>query len=73
MLDALMRHNILPALQRFTEQPALVCLRNALAISGGELSILYESTLSMSLCVMAAAIIIVPWVLARRKKGASGL
>ncbi len=43
-------------------------LRNALAISGGDLSILFESVLSMTLWVMAAAIIVVPWWLARRKR-----
>jgi putative tricarboxylic transport membrane protein len=46
-------------------------LRNALAISGGEISILFESALSMSLWAMAAAIIIVPWLLARRRKAAA--
>jgi putative tricarboxylic transport membrane protein len=43
-----------------------VNLRNALALSGGELGILFESTLSISLWAMAAATVILPWWLKRQ-------
>jgi putative tricarboxylic transport membrane protein len=45
-----------------------VNLRNALAISGGELGILWSSTISQVLWVMAIAIAVLPWFLARRMK-----
>jgi len=41
-------------------------LRNALALSGGDVSILFQSTISNSLWVMAVLIVIIPWWLARR-------
>jgi putative tricarboxylic transport membrane protein len=43
-------------------------LRNALALSGGDVSILFQSTISNSLWVMAVLIVIIPWWLARRAK-----
>lgn len=45
-----------------------VNLRNALAISGGDPSILFQSTISIVLWVMAAAVAILPWYLSRRAK-----
>lgn len=42
-----------------------VNLRNALAISGGEISILFSSALSIILWIMAAAIVILPWLIRR--------
>ncbi len=45
-----------------------VNLRNALAISGGELSILWSSTISQVLWVMALTVAVAPWFLARRMK-----
>ena len=47
-------------------------LRNALALSGGEISILFQSPLSIALWIMAAAIIVLPWWSSRRKKKKSG-
>lgn len=44
-----------------------VNLRNALAISGGEYSILFASPLSIILWTLAAAVVILPWWLRRRK------
>jgi putative tricarboxylic transport membrane protein len=43
-----------------------VNLRNALAISGGDLSILFSSTISIVLWCMAAAVIVLPIYLSRR-------
>ncbi|MBN9267587.1 MAG: tripartite tricarboxylate transporter permease [Hyphomicrobium sp.] len=43
-------------------------LRNALALSGGDISILFQSTISNSLWVMAVLIVLLPWWLARRTK-----
>ncbi len=43
-------------------------LRNALALSGGELSILFQSGISIALWAMAVLIVIVPWWLDRRAK-----
>lgn len=43
-------------------------LRNALALSGGELGILFESTICIVLWVMAVSIVALPWWLARRSK-----
>jgi putative tricarboxylic transport membrane protein len=43
-------------------------LRNALALSGGELGILFESTICIVLWIMAAAIVALPWWLAKRSK-----
>jgi putative tricarboxylic transport membrane protein len=48
-----------------------VNFRNALAISGGEMSIFFSSTLSILLWVMSVAIVALPWWLSRRKKLAS--
>lgn len=45
-------------------------LRNALAISGGDVSILFQSTISNVLWVMAIAIVILPWWLSRRSAAA---
>ncbi|MCM2293895.1 tripartite tricarboxylate transporter permease [Allorhizobium sp. BGMRC 0089] len=45
-----------------------VNLRNALAISGGDLSILFESTISLVLWAMAVAVVILPIFLARRAR-----
>jgi RND superfamily putative drug exporter len=42
-----------------------VNLRNALAISGGEISILFSSVLSIILWIMAVAIVILPWLIRR--------
>ena len=46
-------------------------LRNALALSGGDVSILFQSTISNALWVMAVLIVLVPWWLARRARGRS--
>ncbi|MNU09670.1 hypothetical protein D3C72_2563710 [compost metagenome] len=43
-------------------------LRNALAISGGDISILFQSTISIVLWVMAAMVAILPLYLSRRAK-----
>lgn len=43
-------------------------LRNALAISGGDISILFESTISIVLWIMAATIAILPALLAHRAR-----
>jgi putative tricarboxylic transport membrane protein len=43
-------------------------LRNALAISGGDPSVLFESVISNTLWVMAVCIVILPWWLSRRSK-----
>jgi putative tricarboxylic transport membrane protein len=40
-------------------------LRNALAISGGELGILFESTISLTLWAMAALVVVAPALLRR--------
>ena len=45
-----------------------VNLRNALAISGGDISILFQSKISLILWILAAAVAIVPAVLARRAR-----
>ncbi|MFC1458240.1 tripartite tricarboxylate transporter permease [Microvirga arabica] len=45
-----------------------VNLRNALAISGGDLSILFQSTISIVLWIMAAAVAILPFVLSWRAR-----
>ena len=45
-----------------------VNLRNALAISGGDPSILFESTISIVLWCMAIGVAFLPWFLARRSK-----
>ncbi|MBA4774438.1 MULTISPECIES: tripartite tricarboxylate transporter permease [Agrobacterium] len=45
-----------------------VNLRNALAISGGDVSILFSSTISIVLWCMAAGVAILPLVLARRAR-----
>ncbi|RCW21124.1 putative tricarboxylic transport membrane protein [Ciceribacter lividus] len=45
-----------------------VNLRNALAISGGDPSILFQSTISIVLWVMAAGVAILPWYLSYRTK-----
>jgi putative tricarboxylic transport membrane protein len=45
-----------------------VNLRNALAISGGDPSILFQSTISITLWIMAAAVAILPLLLSRRQK-----
>ncbi|MGQ9368339.1 tripartite tricarboxylate transporter permease, partial [Azospirillum sp. A39] len=45
-------------------------LRNALAISGGEVSILFESTISLVLWAMAALILVAPWLLRKRQRPA---
>ncbi|MBK9082072.1 MAG: tripartite tricarboxylate transporter permease [Rhizobiales bacterium] len=42
-------------------------LRNALAISGGEIGILFESPLTKLLWAMAIAIVLVPWFISRRR------
>ncbi|MDH2436335.1 tripartite tricarboxylate transporter permease [Pokkaliibacter sp. MBI-7] len=42
-------------------------LRRALAISGGDVSILWESALSLGLWIAAVAVMVAPWVLGRRK------
>lgn len=41
-------------------------LRNSLAMSGGELGVFFESTISIILWVMAVAVVWLPWWLARR-------
>ncbi len=43
-------------------------LRNALAISGGDVSILFESTISIVLWIMAATIAVLPALLAHRAR-----
>ncbi|MGH6815503.1 MAG: tripartite tricarboxylate transporter permease [Hyphomicrobiaceae bacterium] len=43
-------------------------LRNALAISGGNLSVLFESVVSIALWTSAVAIVILPWWLRRRRQ-----
>jgi len=43
-------------------------LRNALAISGGDISILFESTISIVLWIMAATIAVLPAILAHRAR-----
>jgi len=43
-------------------------LRNALALSAGELSILFQSGISIALWAMAVLIVIVPWWLERRAR-----
>jgi putative tricarboxylic transport membrane protein len=45
-------------------------LRNALALSGGDIGIFFESAVSLALWAMAAAIVVLPWFLARRRTGA---
>lgn len=45
-----------------------VNLRNALAISGGDPSILFESKISITLWIMALAVAILPLLLSRRQK-----
>ncbi|MFA7413429.1 MAG: tripartite tricarboxylate transporter permease [Rhizobium sp.] len=45
-----------------------VNLRNALAISGGDISILFESTISIVLWIMAATIAVLPALLAHRAR-----
>jgi len=45
-----------------------VNLRNALAISGGDLSILFQSTISIVLWIMAAAVAILPFALHLRSR-----
>lgn len=45
-----------------------VNLRNALAISGGHLGILFGSTITWVLWAMALAVALMPWFLARRMK-----
>ncbi|CAN7722981.1 tripartite tricarboxylate transporter permease [Neorhizobium sp. LjRoot104] len=45
-----------------------VNLRNALAISGGDISILFQSTISIVLWILAVAIAILPFALAYRAK-----
>lgn len=46
-------------------------LRNALAISGGDISILFESPISLALWAMAVAIVVLPfWISRRRAKTA---
>ena len=47
-------------------------LRNALAISGGEPQILFKSTVSITLWVMAAAILVLPWWVKRRADRRNG-
>lgn len=44
-----------------------VNMRNALAISGGEIGIFFSSTLSILLWVLAVAIVAVPWWMRKRK------
>ena len=48
-----------------------VNLRNALAISGGDLGILFESTISIVLWIAAALVAVMPLVLGRRLKRAT--
>ena len=43
-------------------------LRNALALSGGDISILFQSTIANSLWAMAVLIVILPWWLNRRAR-----
>lgn len=43
-------------------------LRNALAISGGDISILFESAISITLWILALVIVVLPWWLARRRQ-----
>lgn len=47
-------------------------LRNALAISGGEPQILFKSTVSIILWIMAAAILVLPWWIKRRADRRNG-
>jgi putative tricarboxylic transport membrane protein len=49
-----------------------VNLRNALAISGGELGILFKSKISIILWLLAVAVAIGPWLLHRRAKRRAG-
>jgi putative tricarboxylic transport membrane protein len=42
-------------------------LRNALAISGGDPGILFQSGISLTLWAMAAAIVVLPWWISRRR------
>jgi putative tricarboxylic transport membrane protein len=42
-------------------------LRNALAISGGDPGILFQSGISLALWAMAAAIVVLPWWISRRR------
>jgi putative tricarboxylic transport membrane protein len=44
-----------------------VNLRNALALSGGEVSIFFTSTLSQVMWAMAIAVIVLPWYFGRKK------
>jgi putative tricarboxylic transport membrane protein len=48
-----------------------VNLRNALAISGGDIGILFESTISIVLWIAAALVAVLPLVLGRRLKRAT--
>ena len=43
-------------------------LRNALALSGGDISILFQSTIANSLWAMAVLIVVLPWWLNRRAR-----
>lgn len=43
-------------------------LRNALAMSGGEVSVLFQSGVSNGLWIATVAIIVLPWALARRRR-----
>jgi putative tricarboxylic transport membrane protein len=48
-------------------------LRNALAISGGDASILFQSPTSWTLWIMALAIVILPaWLNRRRRRAQTG-
>lgn len=47
-------------------------LRNALAISGGEPQILFKSSVSIILWIMAAAILVLPWWIKRRADRRNG-
>jgi len=47
-------------------------LRNALAISGGEPQILFKSAVSITLWIMAAAILVLPWWIKRRADRRAG-
>ncbi|MCA0402114.1 MAG: tripartite tricarboxylate transporter permease [Proteobacteria bacterium] len=49
-----------------------VNMRNALAISGGEFSIFFSSTLSLVLWVLAALVVCLPWWLRRRQARLAG-
>ncbi len=48
-----------------------VNLRNALAISGGDLSILFQSTISIVLWIMAAAMAVLPFAIGRLARRAA--